>query len=72
MRFPALFALYDTVKDMPRGDARSQLAKKERMRLDYVRVQAEAQWAEQIEQELQNILTFTGAKFSVIQPMSSS
>ncbi len=68
-RYPAIFALYGVVKDIPRGDARNTLVKKERMRLDYVRIQAEARLASEIESELKAILDFTGAKFLVIQPM---
>ncbi len=62
-RYPALFELYDLIKDMPRGDERKQIEKKERMQLDLVRVKAEARLVEAINIELKNILLFTGAKY---------
>lgn len=62
IRYPALFELYDVVKDMPRGDARQQILKKERMQLDLVRVKAEARLVDAINHELDDILIFTGAK----------
>ncbi len=62
-RFPALFELYDLIKDMPRGDERKQVEKKERMQLDLIRVKAEARLVESINRELKDILSFTGAKY---------
>lgn len=61
-RFPALYELYDVVKDMPRGEERNRLQKKERMRFDMTRIQAEARLQPASCTELEDILTFTGAK----------
>lgn len=61
-RFPALFALYDVVKDMPRGQARKGIAKQERMQLDLIRMKEEARLEPQIFSELEDILRFTGAR----------
>lgn len=61
-RFPALYELYDLVKDMPRADDRKALAKKERMKFDLIRMEGEARLQANILNELQEILIFTGAK----------
>ncbi len=61
-RYPALYELYDEVKDLDRGDTRKALPKKERMKQDLVRMKAEARLAAAIQVELGEILTFTGFK----------
>lgn len=55
-QYPAMYALYDVVKDMPRGDARKSLAKKERMTLDLQRMKTEARLLDAIKAELEHIL----------------
>ncbi|TDR71150.1 uncharacterized protein DUF2489 [Photobacterium lutimaris] len=55
-RYPSMHELYLVVKDMPRGDARKTLAKKERMQLDLIRMKAEARLVESIKSELDLIL----------------
>ncbi|SIO24004.1 DUF2489 domain-containing protein [Salinivibrio sp. ES.052] len=61
-RYPALFELYEAVKDTPRGDARKTLKKKERMRLDLERAKHEARLEEAIKAEFAEILAFTGGR----------
>ncbi|KLV07794.1 coproporphyrinogen III oxidase [Photobacterium aquae] len=54
--YPALHELYLVVQDMPRGEARSTLAKQERMKLDLIRMKAEARLNETIKADLARIL----------------
>ncbi|WP_025674034.1 DUF2489 domain-containing protein [Salinivibrio socompensis] len=61
-RYPALFELYEAVKDTPRGDARKTLKKNERMRLDFDRAKHEARLEQTIKVELAEILAFTGGR----------
>ena len=63
--FPALYALYDQVKDMARSDNRKTLAKKQRMQDDLTRLKAEAKLESSIQQELEHILIFTGRKQAI-------
>ncbi|MBE1277023.1 DUF2489 domain-containing protein [Enterovibrio baiacu] len=70
-RFPALYELYDVVKDMPRGDARKAIPKKERMRHDLERMKAETRLQDAIKIELEEILAFTGAKMTPIRTLAS-
>ncbi|PSV59631.1 DUF2489 domain-containing protein [Photobacterium profundum] len=56
-KFPAMFELYHVVKDMPRGDARNMIQKKERMKLDLERMKAEARLQDTIKLELDDILS---------------
>ncbi|OXX25959.1 DUF2489 domain-containing protein [Vibrio sp. V08_P9A1T1] len=50
--YPAISELYSIVKDMPRGEERSQLAKQERMKHNLVRQKAEARLMDAIVEEL--------------------
>ncbi|WP_198533011.1 DUF2489 domain-containing protein [Salinivibrio kushneri] len=61
-RYPALFELYEAVKDTPRGEAIKGLKKNERMRLDLDRAKHEARLEEAIKVELSDILAFTGGR----------
>lgn len=61
-QFPALFELFEVVKDMPRGEERKEIAKKQRMSFDLARFKAEAQLKPKIMQELEDILLFTGLR----------
>ena len=70
-RFPALYELYDLVKDMPRSEKRKCIQKKERMRFDMLRLKAQARLQTAIEFELESILVFTGAKMEKIQALRS-
>lgn len=54
--YPAMNELYHVVKDMPRGEARKLLEKKERMKQDLVRMKAEARLLDDIKRELDVIL----------------
>ncbi|MFD2179162.1 DUF2489 domain-containing protein [Veronia pacifica] len=69
--YPALYELYDVVKDMPRGDARKDLKKRERMRFDMTRMKAESRLQVAIHTELEEILAFTGAKMTPVRPLAS-
>jgi hypothetical protein len=51
-----MFELYHVVRDMPRGDARNMIQKKERMKLDLERMKAEARLQDTIKLELDDIL----------------
>lgn len=53
--FPAISALYHVVKEMPRGEARQQMPKKERMQHNLQRQKAEAQGYQEITMELQRL-----------------
>lgn len=50
--YPAISELYYIVKDMPRGEERSQLAKQERMKHNLLRQKAEARLMDAIVEEL--------------------
>ena len=66
-RFPALFELYQVVENMPRGEARKKMAKHDRMKADFARMDAEARLEAAILPELEEILIFTGAKTTLEQ-----
>ncbi|MBN6064399.1 DUF2489 domain-containing protein [Aggregatibacter actinomycetemcomitans] len=55
--YPAMWQLYETVEDMPTHDARKELKKNERMRLDLHRESAEAELESKIKLELNRLLT---------------
>ena len=54
--YPAMFELYEVVQDMPTHEARRELKKNERMRLDLQRESAEAKLEEIIQAELKQLL----------------
>lgn len=54
--YPAMFALYETVQDMPTHEARRELKKNERMRLDLERESKEVELEEDIQKELNQLL----------------
>ncbi|WP_122033376.1 DUF2489 domain-containing protein [Aliivibrio sp. EL58] len=53
--YPALSELFHVVKDMPRGDARQELAKQDRMKDNLVRTKAEARLQDMIKIEIQQL-----------------
>ncbi|WP_413285454.1 DUF2489 domain-containing protein [Vibrio sp. MA40-2] len=53
--YPALFELYDIVKDMARGEARQKLAKQDRMRQTLERQKAEARLNDEVVKNLQKL-----------------
>ncbi|MBP2700857.1 DUF2489 domain-containing protein [Photobacterium lucens] len=55
--YPAIYELYEVVKDMPRGEARQQTEKRTRMRFDLERMKAETRLQETIAVELDAILS---------------
>ncbi len=54
--FSAMWELYQVVENMPILDERKNLKRNERMRLDLEREAKEAELAEQIKEELQQLL----------------
>lgn len=54
--YPAMAQLHEIVRDMPTHDARKQLEKRERMRLDLERESAEAKFEQEIKEELRQLL----------------
>ncbi|EQA10299.1 hypothetical protein HPS8415995_0526 [Glaesserella parasuis 84-15995] len=56
-QYPAMWALYQVVESMPILEARKELKRNERMRLDLERESKEAELSEQIKQELHQLLS---------------
>ncbi len=56
-QYPAMFALYQAVHDMPTHDDYRALAKQQRMKIDLTRESAEAQFAQEIMLELPHFLS---------------
>lgn len=54
--YPAMDALYQVVKEMPTHEARQQLKRNQRMRLDLQRESAEVELEEKILLDLQQLL----------------
>ncbi|MFC5079006.1 hypothetical protein VTH8203_04675 [Vibrio thalassae] len=54
-RYPATSELYHIVKDMPRGDARQEMKKQDRMRDNLARQKAEARLNDAIIEELKDL-----------------
>lgn len=55
--YTAMFQLYEVVMDMPTHQARRELKRNERMRLDFTRESAEAELEPKIRLELHQLLT---------------
>lgn len=53
--YPSILELYNTVKDMARGEAREKLPKKERMQQNLTRLKAEARLEDNIIEELKRL-----------------
>jgi len=58
-KFPAIFGLYNKVKDMAILEERKNIEKKQRMRDDYNRLKFEAEYQQAIEQDLKLLAEFT-------------
>lgn len=56
-QYPAMWSLYQVVESMPTLEARKELKRNERMRLDLERESKEAELSEQIKQELHQLLS---------------
>lgn len=56
-QYPAMWSLYQVVESMPILEARKELKRNERMRLDLERESKEAELSEQIKQELHQLLS---------------
>ncbi|WP_273382028.1 DUF2489 domain-containing protein [Actinobacillus porcinus] len=54
--YPAMWALYEVVQDMPTHDERKTLKKNERMKLDLARESKEVELEEQIKEEVLQLL----------------
>ncbi|MCI5764852.1 DUF2489 domain-containing protein [Actinobacillus porcinus] len=54
--YPAMWALYEVVQDMPTHDERKALKKNERMKLDLARESKEVELEEQIKEEVLQLL----------------
>lgn len=55
--YPSMFELYQVVMDMPTHEARRELKKNERMKLDFARESAEVRLDKKIKPELHQLLT---------------
>jgi len=64
LKFPAIFGLYDEIKDLAILDARKALEKKERMREDYKRMTALTQMHEGVVADLHVLNQFTTEKLA--------
>ncbi|WP_448547061.1 DUF2489 domain-containing protein [Thalassotalea fusca] len=64
--FPAVFELYEAIKHMPILEARKQLAKKERMKLDLERTKVEARLFTDVHQNIELIHQYAIEKLSTI------
>jgi len=58
LQFPAIFELYNEIKDLSILEDRKQLAKKQRMKEDYQRMTAEAKLRDQIAVEIKSVHQF--------------
>ncbi len=65
-KFPAIFGLYDEIKDLAILDARKALEKRERMREDYKRMTALAQMHEGVITDLDSLHQFTTEKLAFL------
>ncbi len=63
-KFPAIFGLYDAIKDLAILDARKTLTKKERMREDYQRMTALDKMHDEIVTDLGELYQFTTEQLS--------
>jgi len=59
LQFPAIFALYDEIKELAILDARKTLSKKERMREDYKRMTALEKMHDKVVAELDSLYQYT-------------
>lgn len=66
--FPAIFKLYNGIKDMQILEERKQLAKKERMRQDVERIKLETALYDEINKDLGLLMQYTQERISVLKP----
>jgi hypothetical protein len=64
LKFPAIFALYDKIKEFSILAERKKLDKKERMQQDYQRLKAESELHDSILAELDSLLEFTNEQIA--------
>ena len=65
-QFPAIFELYNKIKHMPILDARKKLAKQERMKLDYERMQVEAELSSEVQANVKLLHQYANERISVL------
>ena len=66
LQFPAIFQLYEAIKHMPILEARKQLDKKARMKLDLERMKAEATLADDIKRDLELLHQYANERSTVL------
>lgn len=65
-QFPAIFKLYDEIKDLAILDDRKQLEKKQRMKEDYKRMTAEAKLHPKIMTDLDLLQQYTAERMGIL------
>ncbi len=68
IKFPAIFGLYDEIKNLAILDARKALCKKERMREDYKRMTVLAKRQDDVVAELDSLHQYTTEQLARINP----
>ncbi|TPH13471.1 DUF2489 domain-containing protein [Litorilituus lipolyticus] len=63
-KFPAIFELYNEIKELSILEDRKQLAKKQRMKEDYQRITAEAKLRDQIAVEIKSVHQFASEQIT--------
>ncbi|MCH1929819.1 DUF2489 domain-containing protein [Shewanella sp. A25] len=56
--FPGLFKHFELIKDHPIMEARKELPKQQRMKLDFVRMKSEAELADAISEDVKKLSTY--------------
>lgn len=67
-QFPAIFELYNEIKHMPILEARKQMPKKDRMKLDLQRMKLEADLLPGIKTDLNLLLPYAEEKLVALKP----
>ncbi|WP_440877564.1 DUF2489 domain-containing protein [Thalassotalea sp. PLHSN55] len=65
-QFTAIFELYNRIKHMPILEERKKLDKKARMKLDYQRMQIEAELTEQVKSDVEQLHQYANERISVL------
>ncbi len=65
-QFPAIFALYERIKDLSILDSRKELAKKQRMKEDLQRIKAENDLHDDIQKDLDLLHQYAAERISVL------
>lgn len=67
LQFPAIFKLYNEIKDLTILDERKQLEKKQRMKEDYKRLTVEAQLHDEIVIDLDLLQQYTMERMAILK-----